>query len=122
VKVGRETSDDDRYAVDVGHLDNRRPLLWTQHLEATEKPAVLVGRRDVEAVHQHRPVTLNLLREEAPSPAFSDRLEELVLGDEFCACHRPQRTHTLGTAERRRAGDSRRLAAAGSGPSFGTTI
>src|SRR3712207_3806929 len=48
-------------------------------------------------------MALHLLREKAARPAFRDRLEQLVLRDEFCACHRPRRTHTLGTATRRRA-------------------
>ena len=57
-------------------------------------------------------MTVNLLREKAPRAALSDRLEELVLGYEFCACHRTQQTHTLGTAKQRRLGHIRRLAAA----------
>jgi hypothetical protein len=104
VKVWRKPRHDDRNTVDIHDLDYRAALLRPQRVDAPEESPVLVRRRDVEAMYEDRSMTLDFLSEEAPRASFRDRFEELVLGDEFCACHRTQPTHTLGTAKRRRTG------------------
>jgi hypothetical protein len=101
VEIGGKAGHHDRHAVDVGYFYDRAPVLGAKRAEASKQASVLIRRRDVQAMNQNSPMTLHFLREEASRSAFRDRLEKLVLGDEFCACHRTQRTHTLGTRERR---------------------
>jgi hypothetical protein len=98
VKIGGKPRDHDRHAIDLGDFDDRASFFRSQEADRPEQPTVLVRWRDVQPMHENRPMTLNFLREKAPGAPLSDRLEELVLGYEFCACHRTQQTHTLGTA------------------------